>query len=337
MNRANTEQRIVVAVVHGEALELNADVLAVKFAQSLYGAELDVVDRLLDKGINLLEGLPKLGQFLLIDSLGVAQAKKILFVGVEPIASFSYPQIRQFGRRIVEILKAEAVPARHVLTTIHGPGYGLDEVEAFESQLAGLIEVFGTSKVPDSLERITIVERNPSRAQRLSQVLARLLPSGEVIVAAANGGGANGETLAQKLGQVGYASAEKPRAFVAMPFAEEMEDVFHYGIQGAVNSAGFLCERADLSSFTGDVMTWVKSRIETASLVVADLSGANPNVYLEVGYAWACGRSTVLLVKDSAELKFDTRGQRCLVYKNIKDLEQKLGNELKALGNTANH
>ncbi len=116
-----------------------------------------------------------------------------------------------------------------------------------------------------------------------------------------------------------------------MPFTEEMDDVFHYGIQGAVNAAGYLCERADLSSFTGDIMNWVKKRISTASLVIADLSTANPNVYLEVGYAWGCGKSTVLLVRDPVDLKFDVTGQRCLVYKKIKDLEAALRKELKSL------
>jgi hypothetical protein len=32
-----------------------------------------------------------------------------------------------------------------------------------------------------------------------------------------------------------------------MPFAPEYDDLFHYGIQGAVHAAGFLCERADLA------------------------------------------------------------------------------------------
>jgi hypothetical protein len=79
------------------------------------------------------------------------------------------------------------------------------------------------------------------------------------------------------------------------------------------------------------IREWVKSRIATASLVVADLSDANPNVYLEVGYAWGCGRSTVLLVQDTGQLKFDVRGQRCLVYKRIQDLEASLRAELQGL------
>ncbi|MEJ2680186.1 MAG: hypothetical protein P8144_01560 [Gammaproteobacteria bacterium] len=130
---------------------------------------------------------------------------------------------------------------------------------------------------------------------------------------------------------VGYISAGKPHVFVAMPFLAEMDDIYHYGIQGAVNTAGLLCERADLSVFTGDVMGWVKARIASAKLVIADLSSANPNVYLEVGYAWGCRVPTVLLVKETNDLKFDVKGQRYIAYKSIKQLEESLSVELAEL------
>jgi hypothetical protein len=39
----------------------------------------------------------------------------------------------------------------------------------------------------------------------------------------------------------------------------------------------------------------------------------------------------VLLVRDTTDLKFDVKGQRCLVYKSIKHLEETLGKELTAL------
>ena len=116
-----------------------------------------------------------------------------------------------------------------------------------------------------------------------------------------------------------------------MPFASEFDDIFYYGIQGAVNEAGYLCERADLESFTGDVMEWVKKKIESADFVIADLTNANANVYLEVGYAWGRNIPSILLVQQSDDLKFDVRGQRCLVYNRIQDLELKLTKELKSL------
>jgi hypothetical protein len=68
-----------------------------------------------------------------------------------------------------------------------------------------------------------------------------------------------------------------------------------------------------------------------APLLVADLSTANPNVYLEVGYAWGKGIPTVLLARDAADLRFDVKGQRCLLYNSIRKLEASLKSELKAL------
>lgn len=117
-----------------------------------------------------------------------------------------------------------------------------------------------------------------------------------------------------------------------MHFAPEFDDAFHYGIYQPVNAAGCLCERADLATFTGDVIAWVKERIDSARLLVADLSTANPNVYLEVGYAWGRGVPAVLVARDTAELRFDVKGQRCLVYNNsIRQLEESLAKELKSL------
>jgi hypothetical protein len=116
-----------------------------------------------------------------------------------------------------------------------------------------------------------------------------------------------------------------------MPFKKEMDDVFYYGIQMPLHAAGLLCERVDQDIFSGGIMEYVKSRIETAAVVVAELTGGNPNVYLEVGYAWGKGRPIILIARDEKELHFDVRGQRCLVYERIKDLEEILAKELKGM------
>jgi nucleoside 2-deoxyribosyltransferase len=116
-----------------------------------------------------------------------------------------------------------------------------------------------------------------------------------------------------------------------MPFKKEMDDVFYYGIQQSVRASGFICERIDRDAFTGDILDQVKKKIETATVVIAELSGANPNVYLEIGYAWGKGRPTILLIKNDQDLLFDVRGQRCLKYERIRDLEESLKNELKEL------
>jgi nucleoside 2-deoxyribosyltransferase len=88
-----------------------------------------------------------------------------------------------------------------------------------------------------------------------------------------------------------------------------------------------------MQTFTGDILYRIKSQIETASLVIADLTGANPNVYLEVGYAWGKGRPTLLLAKKGHDLKFDVQGQKCIFYENIVELEKRLQVDLPTLAN----
>lgn len=114
-------------------------------------------------------------------------------------------------------------------------------------------------------------------------------------------------------------------------FSEQLDDIFHYGIQRPVHDAGYICERMDHVSFAGEIISWLKQRIETADIVIAELSGSNPNVYLEIGYAWGKGRPTVLLARSIQELAFDVQGHRCLIYKNIQDLEDQLTKELASL------
>jgi hypothetical protein len=222
-----------------------------------------------------------------------------------------------------------------VALTVHGVGYGLDEAEAFDAEIAGIVDSIESGNSPRDLEEIVVVESNPDRAKRLTAALKELIPNGAI--APAGPDVRNWEPGDERLRVAGYASQAKHHVFVAMPFKGEMEDVFHYGIQSPVKALGMLCERADMSSFTGDVMQWVRNRIQSASLVVADLTDANPNVYLEVGYSWGTGVPTILVVKNTKHLKFDVRGQRCLVYKSIKHLEELLATEIPKVLPAAHH
>ena len=70
-----------------------------------------------------------------------------------------------------------------------------------------------------------------------------------------------------------------------MPFANTFSDLFEYGIQRPVRDLGFLCERRDQDVFTGDILERIKTQIETSTAIIAVLTGDDPNVYLEVGYA----------------------------------------------------
>ncbi len=278
-----------------------------------------------------------------IDTKNGIKAHYALFVGVVDIFDFDYQHIRQFSAQVLQILANEAPNTQHLIMTIHGPGYGLDEIEAFKAQLAGYLDALQRGQLPLALKQITIIEINPQRVQRLRQACEKSLDdanyatrtknrwSYRLTLQQSNDKFNKSSSTTRTVERVEIISAEKAHVFVAMPFMKEMDDVFYYGIQQPVHAAGFLCERVDQDAFTGDILDRVKKKIETAVLVIAELSGANPNVYLEVGYAWGKERPTILLVKNEQELRFDVRGQRCLKYERIKDLEDILHIELRKL------
>lgn len=316
-----------VEIVHGNVVSFRADALALKFAQGLYGADGDVADKLGLSESTLLSQLSAVGSHHLADGGNRVAAAQVLFIAVLPLNRFRYAQIREFAERVLSALKDSAPQIRHLAVTLHGPNYGLDEMEAFSAELAGFLDGCARGDAPPALERITFVELNAKRAQRLTSALPGLLP-GQAGKAQAQPGPVVPEPAARPIATAGKDSEAKPHIFVAMPFTEEFDDIYYYGIEPVVKSAGYLCERADTRSFSGDILDWIKRRIETAALVVADLSTANANVYLEVGYAWGHRRPTILLTRDVNDLKFDVRSQRCLVYKRIRDLEQNLRREL---------
>ena len=322
-------QLVTLSVVNGDVFTFKTDVLVLKYAQNLYGLDQAVHTRLQQHGIH--NALPDVNDDVVIETRGALPAANIMFIGVKSLRQFNYSEIRDFARRALVSLARKSPNAQHLSFTIHGTGYGLDEIEAFESELAGVVEAITGGVFPKSVESITFVESDQGRAKRLSNSLKKLFPSGSLSIDGHRSISMLTTESQDTLRTAGYSSAGKPHVFVAMPFAPEMDDIYHYGIQGAANASGLLCERADLSVFTGDVMEWVRARISSAKLVVADLTSANPNVYLEVGYAWGCRVPTVLLVKAADELKFDVKGQRCIVYKSIKQLEESLRHELQGL------
>ena len=296
------------------------DVLILKYAQAFYGADSVVSKALVEGAKKQIQIEPKPDEYVLIPSCGAITAPQVLFVGVVPLRNFEYLAIRSFTSKALRIVSEKLPNVKHVAMTMHGAGYGLDEREAFLAQLGGIMDALAEETTPS---KISIVERDSGRAKRLKNILWETWP--EV--------SSHSKKLIYKASPItaGADSQNKPHIFVAMPFSKDLEDVFFFGIQGPINEAGYLCERVDMVSFTGDILDRIKTRIETAALVVADLTGANPNVYLEVGYAWGKNRPTLLLVKKTDELKFDVRGQRCLAYENILDLAKKLKADLTAL------
>ena len=129
---------------------------------------------------------------------------------------------------------------------------------------------------------------------------------------------------------VELARGKRKRVFVLMPFSKEMLDVFIFGIRWAAEEVGAVVERADDLEHNGEIIEEIRKAIAESDAVVADTTGANPNVCYEVGYAHALQRPTVLICRDGEQLPFDLKGTNHLMYANILSLREPLKEKLAA-------
>lgn len=118
-------------------------------------------------------------------------------------------------------------------------------------------------------------------------------------------------------------------AFVLMPFDKAFDDIYKLGIKETATTLGILAERVDEQVFQEGILERIYRQIELADLVVADMTGQNPNVFYEVGYAHAKGKLCVLLTQKAEDIPFDLKHHRHIVYgSSIGHLRDQLAEEM---------
>jgi len=108
----------------------------------------------------------------------------------------------------------------------------------------------------------------------------------------------------------------RPNAFVAMQFSEPYNEVYKDAIRPLVEEIGYDVVRVDEISQPGIILNDIWSHLTEASVVIAEVTEANPNVYYEIGVAHALNKPTVLLAQKGTKLPFDIGPHRCIFYEN---------------------
>jgi hypothetical protein len=75
-------------------------------------------------------------------------------------------------------------------------------------------------------------------------------------------------------------------------------------------------------------------QINSADLIIADMTGKNPNVFYEVGYAHALDKKVILLTKNGEDIPFDLKHYPFIIYENISGLKEELKKRIPFLLNT---
>jgi len=133
--------------------------------------------------------------------------------------------------------------------------------------------------------------------------------------------------------QVTSDNTKKPLCFLLMPFAQATPRGSKYKTLGKAEldtiydlhrhilaKEGYAVRR---SEGAGDILRDIVLDLDRAELVVADLTGLNPNVMYELGIRHGFTKKTILCTQDITELPFDLRSYHCVEYGWITKAEKK--------------
>ncbi len=111
------------------------------------------------------------------------------------------------------------------------------------------------------------------------------------------------------------AAAQKKTLFVIQPIGKSSEDIYQL-VSAAAAQANITALRADsvVGLGTGNITETIQEAIVSASVLVADVTDANPNVMYKVGFAHAQNKPLILIASSSRSIPFDLASVRVVIY-----------------------
>jgi hypothetical protein len=132
------------------------------------------------------------------------------------------------------------------------------------------------------------------------------------------------------------ARAAKPKegeaeiCFIIMPYGVPFDRYYENIYAPAVRDAGLLPKRADSIFASGAILADIWHFTKRAKILLADMSGHNPNVFYELGLAHAIAKPVVLIAPSIDDVPFDLRGLRVIPYdKDDESWGSKLRSDIK--------
>lgn len=122
----------------------------------------------------------------------------------------------------------------------------------------------------------------------------------------------------------------KRKCFVIMPFSKttsctkkEWTGIFKGIIKPAIEQSGlnYECERSIAQR--ENIIKGILESLNTANIVIADLTDSNPNVFYELGVRHTLTNRTVLIAQDKKHIPFDLEAYPTTFYsKNLTDIDE---------------
>jgi hypothetical protein len=130
-------------------------------------------------------------------------------------------------------------------------------------------------------------------------------------------------------------NSDKKQGFVAMWFADDMQQIYENIISKAILDAGYLPHRVDQREHNDKIDDEIIVQIRKSRFVFADFTGHRGGVYFEAGFAkglglevfWSCCED------DISNLHFDIRQYNCITWNQGKldEFKSKITNRIEAV------
>lgn len=122
-----------------------------------------------------------------------------------------------------------------------------------------------------------------------------------------------------------FNTIQEKNCFVIMPFEGWFNSYYEKIYLPAIKEAGIIAIRADDLNRVGNIVNDIWKKTKEADIILADLTGQNPNVFYELGLAHAMSKPVIIITASIDDVPFDLRSQRVIEFdKNLPNWGNKL-------------
>lgn len=133
--------------------------------------------------------------------------------------------------------------------------------------------------------------------------------------------------------------------FIICPIGEEESKIrensnqfFEFIVEPVVKAFNYSLKRSDLMNENGMIMFQIIDQLVESPLVIADLTGNNPNVFYELAVRHVTKKPCILMKTEGQKTPFDVEGMRIISYdlKNlykVEDAKKRLREQIKSMDN----
>ena len=129
-----------------------------------------------------------------------------------------------------------------------------------------------------------------------------------------------------------HPNPDSKKAFVAMWFEEEMEEIYDNYISKAIEEAGYNPIQIGRKEHNNDINDEIIGEIRSCKFIVADFTGNRGGVYYEAGFAHGLNLEVIHTCQEDQlkDVHFDINHRNIIKWKDGEDLYNKLLNRIKA-------